>query len=393
MTAYRYRAARSDGRIVTGTMDSSRAADLNEVLFSRGLYPIEVEAAGLESDNRPAPRRDLALVFRSLASLVAAGVPLEKAVAATGGVARGRLAPLLQAARSALREGRSLAQALESGSGLVPRLAIGMVRAGERGGRLGTALEEAATHLEQEAELVARVRQALAYPVLLAAVGTATVLVIATVVVPRFAELLEDSGQALPPATTVLLAISALLTRHWIPMLLVAVGGIFALREWLKRPSARRALHRGLLTIPALGPLRLSLASARCCRALGGMLEAGMPLLPALDASEDAVGDQAVIERLRRVREMVAQGAPVAQSLERERALTPMAHQLIAVGESSGQLGTMAARAGDLAARESERQLRALVGMIEPALIVLFGGVVAFVAAALLQAMYGLRAL
>lgn len=393
MASYRYRAARPDGRIVTGTMESARSADLTEILFSRGLYPIEVEDAGLGPASRAAPRRELAIVFRSLASLATAGVPLEKAVASTGGVARGKLATLLEATRGALREGRSLAQALESGGGLVPPLALGMVRAGERGGRLGRALEEVASHLEQEAELVAKVRQALAYPILLAVVGTATVLVIATVVVPRFAELLKDSGQALPPATTALLAVSALLTQYGFLILLLVAGAVIALREWLTRPAARRVLHRVLLAFPAIGPLRQSLASARCCRALGGMLEAGMPLLPALDASQEAAGDQAVVERLRRVREMVAQGAPLAQSLERERALTSTAHQLVSVGESSGQLATMTLRAGDLAARESERQLRSLVGLIEPALIVLFGGLVAFVAAALLQAVYGLRAL
>jgi len=291
-----------------------------------------------------------------------------------------------------LHEGKSLGQALEGGHGLVPPLAIGMVRAGERGSRLARALEEVATHLEQEAELAAKVRQALAYPVLLAAVGTATVLLISTVVVPRFAELLADAGQDLPPATTALIGISTFLSRFGILLAAMLAAAFIAGREALKRPPVCHALHQALLSLPALGPLRHSLASARSARALGGMLEAGMPFLAALDASKEAAGDRAVIERIGRVRELVAQGAPFAQSLERERALTPVTHQLIAVGESSGQLAAMAVKAGDLAARESERRLRALVGMIEPALIVLFGGLVAFTAAALLQAVYAMRA-
>jgi general secretion pathway protein F len=393
MATYRYRAARRDGRLVSGTMESPRAVDLTETLFSRGLFPLKVEDAGTGPSTRSAPRRDIAIVFRSLASLVTAGVPLEKAVASTANVAKGKLVSLLAEARNGLREGRTLAQALEAGNGLVPPLATGIVRAGERSGRLGLALDEVATHLEQEAELVSRVRQALAYPTLLAVVGTGTVLVIATVVVPRFAELLGDAGQRLPPATTALLAVSSLLTRYGWLILALLIGAALFFRGWLKRPGGKRTLHTTLLTVPVLGQLRQALASARCCRALAGMLEAGMPLLPALDASRDAVGDQAVFERLRLVRELVSQGAPLAQSLKREHALIPVAHQLIAVGESSGQLATMARRAGDLAAGEAERRIRSLVGMIEPGLIVLFGGLVAFVAAALLQAVYGLRAL
>lgn len=240
--------------------------------------------------------------------------------------------------------------------------------------------------------MLGRMRQALAYPILLAVVGTATVIVIATVVVPRFAELLADVGQELPVATRSLLAVSGVLSRYGVLLGLSTVVGVWAAREWLKKPAANLAWHRALLASPILGKVRHSLAAARTCRALAGMLEAGMPLLPALDAAREATGDRAVVERLTRVREQVAGGSPLTTALEREHALTPVAHQLIAVGEGSGQLASMTARAGDLAAQEAERQVKTLVSMLEPALIVAFGGLVAFVAAALLQAVYGLRA-
>ena len=121
------------------------------------------------------------------------------------------------------------------------------------------------------------------------------------------------------------------------------------------------------------------------------MLGSGMPLLVALNAAGQAAGDSAVQGRLKAVQERVAAGEPLAPSLMREAALTPSALQLIAVGEGSGQLGLMASKAGDLAAQEADRGLRALVTMLEPAMVIGFGGLVAFVAAALLQAVYGLR--
>jgi len=266
-----------------------------------------------------------------------------------------------------------------------------MVRAGERGSQLGTALEQIATHLEQEADLVARVRQALAYPLLLAVAGVASMLVITAVVIPRFAAVLADLDQQLPPATRALLGVSQLLTRFWIPLLMIAAAASWALIEWVRRPDGRKQLHEFLLKVPFVGAVRRALATARVMRALGGMLRSGMPLLPALNAARDAAGDLAIAERLERARERVVQGTALATALEREDALSRSALQLVIVGESSGRVTEMALGAGILAAQEAERGLRTLVTALEPALIVAFGGMVAFTAAALLQAVYSLR--
>jgi len=389
MTPYRYRAARADGVMVAGVLDAASASEADTVLVGRGLDPVELAPAAEET--RPAAsRRDLAIAFRAISALVAAGVPLERAVGSAEGVARGALRETLGAARTALRQGRTLAQALALGRGVVPGVAIGMVRAGERGSRLGEALEHVAAHLEQEAELVARVRQALAYPALLAITGTASVLLIGTVIVPRFAELLGDLGQQLPIATRLLLGGSRLLARFWMVFAVGGVAAVIVAREGLRR-GGRRRVEEIALDIPVIGSLRLSLATARVVRALGGMLRAGMPLLAALDAAREAAGDDAIAARLGRARERVAQGGPLTVSLEREGALGATALQLLAVGESSGRLGEMALRAGDLAAQEAERGLKTLVTLLEPAMIVAFGGLVAFTAAALLQAVYSLR--
>jgi general secretion pathway protein F len=394
MTDYRFRAARSDGRIVTGTVRSTQAAEATAVLTERGLFPLSVEMQAEEAaPGRPAPRRELAIAFRSIASLVDAGVPLDKALTATEAVAGARLRPVLSNATTALREGEGLAAALERSGGLVPALAIGMVRAGERGGRLGVALEEVATQLELEADLVARVRQALAYPILLSVVGLATILVITTIVVPKFAELLNEAGQQLPTATRVLLAGSSLVLHQGWVIALGAAGLAALFQEWRRRPAGALRWHQSLLGLPFIGAVRVALASARSCRALSGMLRAGMPLLAALDALGPAVGDRAIAARLSRARELVAQGTPLSTALEREGVLVGSSLQLVSVGESSGQLALMTERAGLLAGQEAERGIRTLVSLLEPALIVTFGAMVAFVAAALLQAVYGLRAI
>ena len=362
------------------------------MVTDRGLFPLTVKPAEpAEGARRAANRRDLAIVFQSIAALVSAGVPLERAVASSEALAWGALRDTLADARTRLLQGDGLAKALAAARGVMPGIVLGMLRAGERGSQLPLALEQVANHLEQEAELVARVRQALAYPLLLAAVGVASVLVIGTVIVPRFADLLGELGQELPPATRMLLVASSLLAHYWF-LLIPAVAGLVALGvEVARHPASRQRVDEALLATPLVGPLRLALATSRIARALGGMLAAGMPLLAALDAAGEAAGDLAAAARLARARERVAAGAPLTASLVREAALAPGALQLVQVGESSGRLAEMARRAGDLAAQESERGLKTLVTLVEPALIVAFGGLVAFVAAALLQAVYSIR--
>lgn len=392
MTAFRYRAARADGAMVDGVVDAASAREASSAVAEQGLFPVTVIAiAARTGSQHAAARGDLAIVFRSIAALVSAGVPLERAIAASQGLAGGPLRGALSAARARLLEGQSLTQALAAREGVVPAVVLGMVRAGERGSQLGRALEEVATHLQQEAELVAHVRQALAYPLLLAVVGTISALVIGTVIVPRFAELLGDFGENLPVATRILIAGSTLLSRCWFLVPPFGLAAVWAGRGALRRPGSRRRVDEWLLAAPVLGAVRLALATARVARALGSMLGAGMPLLLALEAAKDAAGDVAVAARLGRARERIARGEPVSASLEREAALTQSALHLVVVGESSGRLAEMAGRAGELAAREAERSLKTLVTLIEPALILAFGGLVAFVAAALLQAVYALR--
>ena len=389
MTAYAYRAARQDGAIVNGAIDADSHGQAAATLANRGLYAIALTAASEE--RRSASRRDLAIVFRGIAALVSAGVPLERGVAASEPLARGALRDTLHSAREHLRQGAGFAHALSAGRGVVPPLVLGMIRAGERGSQLGTALEQVAAHLEQEADLVARVRQALTYPLLLAVAGFASIIVITMVVVPRFAAILGDLGQQLPPATRLLLAGSQILSRFWLPLLVIVLAGIWTASQWLRRPAGRQRFEEALLKLPFIGPVRRALATARVMRALGGMLRTGMPLLAALDAARQAAGDRAIGERLSRARERVVQGSALTAALEREDALSPSALQLVTVGESSGRVAEMALRAGDLAAQEADRGLRALVTALEPALVIAFGGLVAFTAAALLQAVYSLR--
>jgi type II secretory pathway component PulF len=386
---YRFRAAAPDGRIVRGRAAANDEAQVARRLDADGLFAIEISTV---REWRPKVRtHDLAVIFRNVATLVASGVPIEAAIAASEGLVPQRLAARLSDGRRLMREGASVADALATMPDVFPRAAVGVLRAGERGSRLGAACESVADQLEAEAALRSQVRSALAYPVLLLVMGVATVAVMGAVVVPRFAGILSELGAELPASTRALLVLSDMVDRFGLAALLAAFVALPVLRAWLARPHVRERFDRLLLQTPLVGDLRLAFASARTCRALGGMLSNGMPLLAALDAAGEATGNLEITRRLERTRQRVGRGAPLTRSLTDERALTPLALQLVGVGESSGRLGPLVSRAGDMAAERAERALRTTVGLLEPLLVVVLGMIVAATAAALLQAVYSVR--
>jgi len=392
MATFRFEAARADGHAVRGRLEAASQSAAAAALSARGLFPVLVEPAG----ERGAPgiwrrpgARDRATALRSLATLVDAGVPLERALQATERVVAGELCETLGRASARVREGSSLGAALAAEGTVFSGVTIGLVRAGERGVGLGVALLQAAEQAEREAEMASRIRAALAYPVLLCAVGCISVGLIVVVVIPRFAAILGDLGQALPPATRVLIAMSNIV-RGWGVALAVALVLLTAGVAQVIG-SRRRAWHEQLLRAPVLGPLRHGFATSRVTRILSALLQTGTPALAALDIARDAAGDAAVAGRLERSRELVAQGEGLAAALRATGAITHTALQLATIGEGSGRLPALLRQAADLEEEQAERHLRSLVSLLEPALIVAFAAAVAFVAAALLQAVYSVR--
>lgn len=361
------------------------------MLLLRGLHPIAVTATSHDSRANRVSRQQLALVFRSLASMREAGIPLERAVRCTLPLSSGCLKEALEHALSQLTAGRTLVDSLNDADEVLPTLVAGMLRAGERSGQLTEALARVAEQLEHEAEFQARIRQALAYPMLLAMAGLTSISVITVVVVPRFSALLAEFGQQLPPLTRALLNLSGFVQHRWPILTGLTVAGSLVLWQRWQGGESRRAIQSALLSFPFIGPLRHAMVSARVLRAFSSALLAGIPLLPAIRAAGEAAGDNEVMARLDQSAAMMAEGQPASNALASTRALTGLATELLAVGEGTGQLGQMALRAAVLLSADSERRLQTLIRVLEPGLVVLFGGLTAFVAGALLQAVYSIR--
>jgi type II secretory pathway component PulF len=389
---YRYRAAQRSGTVESGTLQAPSREAASDILASRGLFPLEVRAEeGRDRRGARLPSGDLALGLRVLATLLEAGLPLARALAALDELVPASWRPGLPAIREAVREGHSLASALSASPLAFPPLVIGMVQAGEAGSGVASAVNRAAALMESAAETRRAVRNALAYPLILAVAGGSSVMLLVGVVLPRFAGILGDLGQDLPRSAKLVLALSDAVQAGWIPALATVVVVLVAWRAWVGTEAGRKAWHDVLLSVPGIGGVRRASATARFSAALAALLESGVPIAAALSAAARATGDAALSARILAAREAVVGGLGVARALEAEGASTPTALRLMRAGEETGRLGPMLDHAARIEADRADQLVRAVVRMLEPTLIIVFGGVVALVAGALLQAVYSVR--
>ena len=396
--SFRYRASTDAGAMVDGVVRaSSRDAALRE-LRRLQLWPVSVDPVAVRTASAPrtiggtaSRRRALTLWTRTVATLLDAGATLDRAL----GVAHAQCtqadaAEGALAIRRAVQGGASLADAMRLQPKLFNSLHAGVVRSGEASGTLDKALDTLAGYLEEEESLRAQLSSALLYPALMAIVASLGILVLLLFVVPRFATLLSDMGGTLPLSTRILVFVGAVVTRGWWMIALVAAVAVVAVRTVFASPEAQRSWHARRLKLPIVGPLERTLATARFTRALGLMLQAGLPLLPALRLARAGVGNLAMADELDRATRNVVRGNGLASSLL--GILSPMAVQLLAVGEESGKLDALALRAAASHDEEVRRSLRSMASLLEPGLILLFGGIVGFVALAMLQAIYAVNA-
>ncbi|HEX6041741.1 type II secretion system F family protein [Longimicrobium sp.] len=389
---FAYRAAHRSGMLESGTVRAESAEAARELLFSRGLFPLEVRLErGREAARPRMSTGDLAQGLRVLATLLDSGLPVARALAAMDDLVPPAWTPALAPLRESVRQGNSLGAALAAAPVGFPPLVIGLVQAGEAGSGLGPAVTRAAELTESAAATRRAVRAALAYPLVLAAAGTASLVLLVGFVLPRFAAVLEDLGQALPPTARTVLGIADVARAAFVPGLFTLVVAGLLWRLWTGTEEGRAKWHAFLLAVPLVGGIRRASATARFCAALGALLESGVPIAPALNHATRATGDAALTGRILAAREGVVAGRSIAASLEAEDAATPTSVRMIRTGEETGRLAAMLSHASRIEADRAEQLVRALVRVLEPGMIIVFGGIVAFVAAALLQAVYSVR--
>jgi general secretion pathway protein F len=399
---FAYRAADRAGRTVDGMMEAYDANAVVERLHREDFYPLRVEPAagqgrlGLRLFGAPrVPGRDILGFTQQLATLVEAGLPLERALVVLGEVAPSRrLRQIVQDVTQSVRAGSTLADALARHHPRpFSRLYVNTVRAGERGGVLELALRRLAEHLDAVRELREAIVSALIYPALLAVVGTGAVIFLLTFVLPRFAVILADLGQALPLPTRLVLAASDALIAYWWVLAAAGLALAVAWQAVARSEGGRRQLDAGLLGLPIAGDVLHKVEIGRAIRTVGTLLSSGVPLLGALDVAREGAGNRVVANALGAVHDGVKRGEGLARPMAQTGAFPTLVVHMVRVGEETGRLDDMLGRVAGTYEREVRVAVRRLVATLEPAIIVVLGLVALGIVLAILLAILSVNEL
>jgi len=396
MAVFSYRALTPGGRTRGGVVAAETPRAAWQELRARGVYPTELrpQAAGHAFPARRLGAAELAAATRQLATLVEAGLPVADALAALVEQAdHPALVRALTVAQARLREGEPLADALAASPRVFPPLFRDLVRAGEASGALAAALARLADHTEATAAVRARLRAALTYPLVMAAATAAVLAFLLAWVVPQLAQLFAETGARLPLATRVLIGVTSALRSGWPVLAVGGVVGAWAVRRWLATDAGRATLDAALLDAPLVGRIVRRAAVARVARTLATLLAGGVALEAALEIAAAGSGNRRVATAIRTARDKVRDGEPLAVALRTTDVFPPLVARLTAVGERGGTLPAMLERAATTYDREVEAAIAAAIALLEPALVLVMGGVVLAIVAAVLLPLLDLGSL
>jgi len=396
---FTYRAADRRGQTIEGVMDAPDVRAVVERLQRDAYFPVKIapqdERGGgfkLWPAGGRVSHRDVLTFTHQLGTLVEAGLPLDRALVILEDLApTPRLRAITTDLLKSVRGGTSLAEAMAKHQPRpFSRLAVNMVRAGEKGGVLEATLKRLSELLEETQEFRETLVSALIYPILLTSAGGAAVVFLLTFVIPRFVDIFKDLGQALPLPTQILLAISGGVQQYWWMIGIAILAIIAAIRTTLSSEAGRWQWDQILLRVPLLGEVVLKTETARFARVLGTLLRSGVPVLTALNVVRELAGNQVMARAIDRVGEGVRRGAGIAVPLGETKAFPAMAVHMVRVGEETGRLEEMLLKLASDFESEVRRLVKRLMGLLEPTIILVMGLVVGFIVVALLMAIFSI---
>jgi general secretion pathway protein F len=398
MPVFLYRAADRGGHTIDGVMEAPDARAVIERLHKESYFPVRVSPhaerkAWPTLGGRRVRQRDLLALTQQLATLFEAGLPLDRALVILQELApSAKVGEIMTDLLRSVRGGSSLSDALAKHHPRpFSRLYINMVRAGEKGGVLEVALRRLAEFLESRAAFTEAIVSALAYPLVITTVGAGAVVFLLTFVIPRFATIFADLHQAIPLPTQILMAVSASVQSYWWIGVLAVLAVILGWRLWTGTPEGRLQWDRLLLRTPRVGPLTMKVETARFLRTLGTMLKSGVPVLGALAVVGDMMSNQIVARSVQRLADSVKRGGTVASGMREHGQFPMLAVHMVRVGEETGRLEDMLLKAAETLEGDVRTDLKRMIGLLEPAVILAMGVLVAFIVVAMLLAIFSIN--
>ena len=402
MGAFEYTAVDAGGKERRGILEGDTARQVRQLLRERQLLPLTVtEAAEREATRqqsftlRPTmSSNDLALVTRQLATLVQSSMPLEEALLAVSEQTEStRVKSVLIGVRSKVMEGHTLADGFSDFPKAFPEIYRATVSAGEQSGHLDAVLERLADYTEGRQVLRQKIQHAMIYPIVLTVLALLIVSGMLVYVVPKVVGVFSNTGRDLPGLTVFLIGLSNFLRNYGLILVLAIIGMAVAARRALRQPGPRRWRDALLLRIPLVAKLVRGANTAQFTRTFSILTGSGVPVLEALRISAEVVTNIPMREAVEDAAARVREGAPIGKSLAIGGYFPPLCVHLISSGEASGKLEAMLGRAAANQEREMDGLIAALLGILEPALIVTMGIIVLIIVLAILLPIFELNQL
>ena len=392
LTDYRYKALDESGKQVSGTESAASTGAAHVALLARGLQPLEVGAKKqlmkFEITQKKVPRKDLTNFTRQLAVFMRAGIPIMEALEVITEETQNKMLKvvLLEMVES-LRAGDTFAAAAAIHPEAFPNFYVGILESAELTGNLDTVLNQLADYIDRDSKARGKVTAALIYPSVVACMSVVTVLVLTVFVMPRFEVFFKSLNAKLPLMMRLLLIVTSAIAKDWyfeLALVIILVGGFMTMR---RSDKGRSILDSW---IPVVGDLTETAIIERVCRVLASMLRAGVDLPRSMAVTAESANNAVYKKALEGVREAMMQGQGLSGPINLTELFPAAARQMFRVGEETGTLDQQLEVAAAYYNRELETKLERATALFEPAIIILMGVVVGFVAVALISAMYGI---
>ena len=396
MPLYRYKAATPTGDTSEGEIFAADEQQVISQLQAAGQIPIRVvQGGGVTRLRRVSVRaRDVQVFTQELATLLGAGLPLDKSLQIIVDLSEDpRLARMTARVLEQVRGGAALSEALEAQSGVFSRFYVSMVRAGEMGGAMEVVLQRLSEYLERAKDLRDSIVSALIYPAILMVVSLVSVFVLMVFVVPHFTQLFDDAGRALPMLTQVVVGSAEVLRGYWWALIGAVVLIVLLLRHRLGDPAFRLRWDAGVLRLPLAGDLVRKLETARFSRTLGTLLGNGVPLLTAMSIVRETLNNRVLERGMGVAVEGLKGGQGMSAPLMEADLFPKLGMQMIRVGEETGRLEGMLMQVADIYDREVRVAVQRMLALLEPVLIVGLGLLIATIIVSILIAIVSVNEL
>ncbi len=411
MPIFQYRALQPDGAITEGTLNAGGRPEALRQIETLGLRPLKlsegrsktgkITVPGTGQGTTPLPEpisgrvssKELETFTRLLSSLLAAGVPLSRALVI---LAKEASSPAAAAkwreVHDLVVDGVSLADAMAKSPDTFPKVYTAMVQAGEAGGFLDVVLAQIADFQSREKDLKSRVATAMIYPAVLFVLALVVLTVLLVFFIPKFQTVFASVKGSLPLITEIIIATSRILREYGLVVAAALAGGFFLLRTWFSSEKGRRVWEGLVLESPIVGGLLSQFAMARFCRMLGTLMGAGVPLIQGLNVARKSIGNQILVDAVAKSIEQVQQGGRLGQSLAECRTLFPgSVMEMISVAEESGHLDRELVRIANVTEGELDRQLKTAVALAEPLMLFLIAGFIGIIFIGMLLPVFSLQ--